>query len=79
VGAGVSSVVCASALIVNAPDSANVKTAKLAMNLLFMTHLSEPNMTASTRMLNKSPPKGVATAMPKRKGTAVYKSCVFTE
>jgi len=38
-------VVCASALIDNALDSAKVKTAKLAMNLLFINHLLQSDLT----------------------------------
>jgi hypothetical protein len=38
-GAGVSSVVCATPVMENAPASANVKIAKLARSLLFIANL----------------------------------------
>jgi hypothetical protein len=45
VGPVPSSVVCAKALMENAPANANVKIAELAKDLVFITHLLEVNLT----------------------------------
>src|SRR5208282_3666255 len=78
-GAGVSSVVCASALTENAPAVARVKTAKPAMNLLFINHLFRRACPYEATNERISMSEGVATAMPKQVGESIYKLFVFSE